>query len=393
MTLTITDIRRGMRKTFLCTTLALMVLLPSCGGGQNEYVNLFDTFLFIEMEQDNLITPALFNPANGATIPLCTDPLCNHTENAGCPFAGYKQIFTVEDGKLYYSVNISEEKSGETYLGTAYRVYDVENGSVKELCRKTERRIEGNISSSGSIAGDWQYISQSGDTDYHYRVNFKTGKIEDLSHLDKIYLPVYEDESYLYVPLTADGSSGARTGIARVNHEFAFQKTLFDTGEPLGSIDFTMAEDGYIYYYTLNTDSYNLHRYSMKKNKTELILENILYAVIGESEIYFTRAAEHPQHLYYDAWRERDVYDTVDGKLYVCDPAGKNSRLIYDTDQHIVRGLDMQYKHGYLICDIGKIVDKEFEHGEMKPRLIANGGGKIVIDVKTGEANVYEKTW
>ena len=167
MTLTITDIRRGMRKTFLCTTLALMVLLPSCGGGQNEYVNLFDTFLFIEMEQDNIYTPALFNPASGTVMPLCTDPICDHSENAGCPFAGYTQIFTVEDGKLYYSVNVSEKKSDGTYLGTAYRVYDIESGTVKELCRKAELlRTEGSLSSVGSIAGDWHYISQSGDTDY-----------------------------------------------------------------------------------------------------------------------------------------------------------------------------------------------------------------------------------
>jgi len=38
-------------------------------------------------------------------------------------------------------------------------------------------------------------------------------------------------------------------------------------------------------------------------------------------------------------------------------------------------------------------VEKEYKNGEMKPWLEAAGGGKIVIDVKTGEAAVYEKNW
>ena len=83
----------------------------------------------------------------------------------------------------------------------------------------------------------------------------------------------------------------------------------------------------------------------------------------------------------------------VDGKIYVCAPDGKNSALIYDDNQYIVRGLDMQVRNGYLICDYGRITEQEFERGEMRPRLEANGGGKIVIDLKTGNAAVYEKTW
>ena len=394
MTLTITNITKSHGTKLIYISLVIMMLLCSCGSTHTEYVNLFDTFLFIEMELDVSFTPALFNPANGTVMPLCTDPICDHTEQAGCPFAGYTQIFTVEDGKLYYSVNVSEKKSDGNYLGTAYRVYDIETGSVKELCRKTElHRTEGSTSSIGSIAGDWQYISQSGDTNYYYRVNFKTGEIEDLSYLDEVFLPIYEDASYLYVPLTPDDGSDARTGIVRMNHKFEKQELLFDTGELLGNMDFSMAEDGGIYYFTQNPDSCNLYRYSIKKNKTELILENILYAVIGEDAIYYTKAAENPEYLYYDEWRRQDMYDTIDGKIYVCDPDGKNSKLIYDTEQYIVRKMDMQYKNGYLICDFGKIVEKEYKNGEMKPWLEANGGGKIVIDTKTGEATAYEKTW
>ena len=381
-------------KKLICITLTVMMLFTSCGGTQNEYANLFDTFLFIEMEQDNIYTPALFNPAGGTVMPLCTDPICDHSENAGCPFAGYTQIFTVEDGKLYYSVNVSEKKSDGTYLGTAYRVYDIESGAVKELCRKTElRRTEGSLSSVGSIAGDWHYISQSGDTDYYYRVNFKTGKIEELTHLDKVYLPVFKDESYLYVPLASDGNVDAKTGIARVNHKFEKHEMLFDTGKLIGTMDFSKAEDGYIYYFTPNVDAYDLHRYSMRKNKTETVLTNILYAVIGDDAIYYAKTAEEPKHLYYDEWRKRDMYDTLDGKIYTCSLDGSDSKLIYDNNQYILRGMDLQYKNGYLVCDFGVIVENEYKNGEMKPWLEANGGGKIVIDVKTGEAAVYEKTW
>ena len=93
-------------KKLLCVLLSALLLLCSCGGGNTEYVNLFDTFLFIEMEQDNIYTPALFNPASGTVMPLCTDPICDHSENAGCPFAGYTQIFTVEDGKLFFDYSL-----------------------------------------------------------------------------------------------------------------------------------------------------------------------------------------------------------------------------------------------------------------------------------------------
>ena len=380
-------------KKLICTMITALFLLCSCGDTRTEFVNLFDTFLFIEIEQDISFTPALFNPANGTVIPLCTDPICDHTENSGCPFSGFRQIFAVENGKLYYSVNVSEEKADGTYLGSAYRVYDTETGSVKELCRKTELRTEGSMSSIGSICGDWQYICQSGSSDYYFRVNYKTGKIEDLSHLDKVFLPIYEDKSYLYVPYFSDGAGDGGTGIARINHNFEGQEILFDTGELLGDIDFSKAESGYIYYFTLNPDSYDLYRYSLKQNKTELILENILFAVIGEDEIYFTKAAENPELLYYDVWRKRDIYDTVDGKIYSCGLDGSKATCIFDNNELILRAGNLQYKNGYLICDFGKIMEKEFRNGEMKPWLETNGGGKIVIDVKTGDASVYEKTW
>lgn len=53
----------------------------------------------------------------------------------------------------------------------------------------------------------------------------------------------------------------------------------------------------------------------------------------------------------------------------------------------------MQYKGGYLICDYGSVVMEEFDNGELLPRYYANRGGKIVIDLKTGEFQAYEKTW
>ena len=108
---------------------------------------------------------------------------------------------------------------------------------------------------------------------------------------------------------------------------------------------------------------------------------------------YYVKTAEEPKHLYYDEWRKRDMYDTLDGKIYTCSLDGLDSKLIYDNNQYILRGMDFQYKNGYLVCDFGVIVEKEYKNGEIKPWLEANGGGKIVIDVKTGESAVYEKTW
>ena len=372
--------------------LALLLLLCGCGNAETDPVDLYDSFLLTEIAVDHNIIPAMFIPKSGTMMPLCTDPLCMHDVNSGCAFAGFDQFLASENGKLYYTVNVADKKADGTYRGLAYRVYDYETASVKELCRKTELYAEGTMSSLSSVAGDWNYISQSGNTDYYFRVNYKTGKIEDLSDLDEVFLPVYEDKNHLYAPITIN-AYGDRTGILRTDHDFKNNETVFDIGEPAVNIDFSMLNAGYIYYCTLNPNSYDLWRYSVKKGSHEIVLENILFSVIGNGKIYYTREADTPSFLYFDAWRNRDVYDVVDGKIYVCDPDGKNSALIYDNNQYIVRGLDMQVRNGYLICDYGRITEQEFERGEMRPRLEANGGGKIVIDLKTGNAAVYEKTW
>ena len=380
-----------MRKLFWLL-LALLFLLGGCGNAQADPVSLYDSFLLLEIETKDSVIPAMFNPKSGTMMPLCTDPLCTHGEDSGCAFAGFDQILAAEGGKLYYTVNVAEKKPDGTYLGTAYRVYDLETASLKELCRKTELHTEGRMSSAGSIAGDWHYISQSGNTDYYFRVNYKTGKIEDLSDLEEVILPIYEDENYLYAPAAA-GLFGVCTGILRTDHAFQNKEILFDAGEPVGDTDFSMLSEGYIYYYTLNSGSYDLRRCSVKTGDSETVLEEILFSVIGDGKIYYTREAETPAFLYFDAWRDRDVYDTVGGKIYVCDPDGRNSALIYDSSQYIVRDRNMQYKNGCLICDFGKMTEKEYEHGEMRPRLEPNGGGKIVIDVNTGESAAYEKIW
>ena len=147
-------------KKLLALLLLLFPILCGCGNAQTGPVDLYDNFLLTEIAVDHNIIPAMFIPKSGTMMPLCM-----HDVNSGCAFAGFDQFLASENGKLYYTVNVADKKADGTYRGLAYRVYDYETASTKELCRKTELYAKGTMSSLSSVAGDWNYISQSGNTD------------------------------------------------------------------------------------------------------------------------------------------------------------------------------------------------------------------------------------
>ncbi len=381
-----------MKRYITAALLASAILLAGCGGEESTdaFSHLVPTESMMQTADGRVLTVGIFNPVTGATLPACADPICDHTEAAGCPFAGYNQVFAIRDGKMYFSVNIAEKKPDGQYLGKAYRVYDLESGAVKELYAKLEPMEQGTKSSANSLAGDWQYVSESGTTDYYYRVNYRTGEYEDLSDRDEVILPIHEDGDYLYAPLCVSPHDGAHTGLVRTDPDFANGEILFDAGEALGHIDFSAIGSGWIYYWTLRESSYDVHRYSLKTGKSETVLEDVLFAVIGGDRIYYTKAAENPKKLYFDLWRDRDVYDNVDGKIYSCKLDGKSARTVYDDNSHILRSMDMKFRGGWLICDLGILTEREWEDGTMQPRLDPVGGGRLVIDTRTGEAKIYE---
>ena len=82
-----------MKKTILTLVVALLLLCTACGKTEKDHDAFFDTFLLCDMKVDGVAVPAVFNPAKGTMTPLCTDPLCAHTEKAGCPFAGYNTVW------------------------------------------------------------------------------------------------------------------------------------------------------------------------------------------------------------------------------------------------------------------------------------------------------------
>ena len=95
----------------------------------------------------------------------------------------------------------------------------------------------------------------------------------------------------------------------------------------------------------------------------------------------------------YDAWRKRDIYDEVGGKIYFCKPDGSKETTIFDDPELLIRALDMRRHQNKLVCDLNAIVEDEFDNGEMMPHVKAAEGGKLVIDLTTGEYRIYGKTW
>ena len=84
--------------TGIFAVLTAAALFAGCSKNEISHDAFFDTFLLTDMKVDGVSVPAVFNPAKGTMTPLCTDPLCDHTEDAGCPFGGYNNM----SGKLHY---------------------------------------------------------------------------------------------------------------------------------------------------------------------------------------------------------------------------------------------------------------------------------------------------
>lgn len=82
-----------MKKICLLFVITILLLCTACNKTEITHDAFFDTFLLTDMRVDGISVPALFNPAKGTMTPLCTDPLCAHTEKAGCPFAWYNTIW------------------------------------------------------------------------------------------------------------------------------------------------------------------------------------------------------------------------------------------------------------------------------------------------------------
>ena len=95
MTLTTTNIRRGMRKTFLCAALALMVLLCGCrqtsepiSGDESKESSFTMAGELLTAQASFVSGTRLFFHENGYlsylnfdtgnTLVLCPDPLCLH---------------------------------------------------------------------------------------------------------------------------------------------------------------------------------------------------------------------------------------------------------------------------------------------------------------------------
>lgn len=376
-----------MKKSLAAVFLCLLCLI----GCQQKNADDVYPYIYYDDVGDGQSVMKQFNVNTGKMYDLCMDPLCDHnTED--CPFAGLCQLFGVEDGNMYYSVHVSEEKSDGTYRGKAWRVYDLTTFETKELCRKTELR-GGSLSEANSVAGDWQYICQSGDTDSYFRVNWKTGEIEDLSHLSEVILPQCETDDWLYAPIRAD-VFGDFIGMMRTDHAFENTEILFRVKDYLSAPNYTMIAEGYIYYHMPEDGGvYSLCRYDLKKEETETVLTGLLAAVVFEDGIVYTRQAEDPRFLLYDAWRKRDIYDEVGGKIYFCKPDGSKETTIFDDPELLIRALDMRRHQNKLVCDLNAIVEDEFDNGEMMPHVKAAEGGKLVIDLTTGEYRIYGKTW
>lgn len=113
--------------------LTAVILFTGCSKNEISHDAFFDTFLLTDMQVDGISIPAVFNPAKGTTTPLCTDPLCDHTEKAGCPFAGYNITWEPHyyNGSIWF---LSMTVFGKLDEFAVMR-YDMDTAKVTELIR------------------------------------------------------------------------------------------------------------------------------------------------------------------------------------------------------------------------------------------------------------------
>lgn len=395
-------------KKFALICLAGLLLL-SCGKTE-EYDPFFDMYQLTEMTSGGVKTPAKFNAASGTLTPLCTDPLCMHTEDSGCPFARMTGRVTYHAGSIYFWKEILPTESPTDTFDSALMGYDMENASVREIVRRNaleqiflDNGYEVSSWSQGISCGYlWVSLFNSAGTDLvaTIRVDLENGKHELLK--GEYFMPAFEYTEGRYFssvesgPMVAASPGFIIADFDGSNPEYHLTDrniaiTFWDKmdGDTLLYAEIGKNDDGW-----WDWEHMTLYAYNIKTGENTTVLEtfpDVYFAQIGDW-IYYTPYLEEPIFLGVEKHSGQEKYNKTGGILHRVNIITGESEQVFEMPAYNLIGTDIESVGQYVVIEYHNI---NYDAYETEVTVLGEAYtyeteiGRIVYDTVTGETKIY----
>ncbi|MBP3919431.1 MAG: hypothetical protein J6I50_09740 [Clostridia bacterium] len=351
-------------KSLFCFIIALFLLLCGCSREEQYPSNddFFEKFLLTDLYVNGVSTPALFHPESGTTTPLCSDPLCDHTEKAGCPFAGYYP----EREPYYYNGAIwflSTENGN--FSERDLICYDMDNRKVSRIIsfselremipddRKELTRLSYGFGDSYFL---YTVLEQDQTPVYQLGVNLNSRKVEVLDNDYRTPLARYGEKTLAYTQELR--TTGVSWGIDILGKDGSVMETILP--DKRISIAFTdlLPTDKLIYITAAKTENgkYDWGRmtvwlYDMKTREDRVIVNDFpsVYIVSNGNDLYYTRYVDDPPLLGFDQNENKEKYNRSGGILYRMDIRTGKETIAFEMPAYCLYGTQIYHVGQYIV--------------------------------------------
>lgn len=386
--------------------IAMLLLLCGCGQTETTHDAFLNTFLITDMRVDGISVPAIFNPAKGTMTPLCTDPLCDHTEKAGCPFAGYNTVWEPHyyNGSIWF---LSMAVFGKLDEFAVMR-YDMDTAKVSELIRMEELReyipdtvSQENGQSFGFRNGYFQYSLRAADHTpaFQLRVVLDSGEVEILTNEYRQPFAEYNKQYLAYTPEL--DYTGVSYGILVTYKDGNIKETILSDKRISTTFD-DLLDDGKLLYVTAvqredgtyDWDRMTVWMYDMDTGEDRVIIENFpsVYLAAEGEYLYYSRYVDDPPKMGYDLNQKEDRYNLSGGVLFRVNIHTGEESIAFEMPEYVLNGIEIDRVGQYVIIGYQN-TDYETYKEDITDRGIwydyAKEEGRIVYDTETGTAAVY----
>ena len=395
-----------MKKTVLMLTIMILLLCTACSKTETNHDAFFDTFLLTDMRVDGVSVPAVFNPAKGTMTPLCTDPLCAHTEKAGCPFAGYNTVWEPHyyNGSIWF---LSMTVFGKLDEFAVMR-YDMDTAKVTELIRMEELReyipetvSADNSQSFGFHNGYFRYTVRAADHTpaFQLRVNLDSGEVETLKNDYRQPFAKYKKQYLAYTPEL--DYTGVSYGILITDEDGTVKETVLPDKRISITFD-DLLDDGKLLYVTAvqredgtyDWDRMTVWMYDMESGEDSIIIDNFpsSYIAAAGEYIYYSRYVDDPPKMGYDLNQKEDKFNLSGGILYRTNVYTGEESVAFEMPDYVLIGTEIDRVGQYIIIgyqntDYENYVEEATDRGIWYD--YAKEDGRLVYDTFSGTTAVY----
>ncbi len=393
-------------KRLFCFLIAALILLCSCGEPSESHDAFFDIYLLTDMYVGGVSTPAVFNPSNGNTTPLCFDPLCDHTAKADCPFAGYNAIWTPH----YYGGAIwFQSAEGGRILEADIMRYDMESGKVTVFASQEELRSmipehinQGNGQSFGFFEGYFRYSVRNADHTpaFQLRISLDDGEIEVLDNNYRHPFAKYKKMSLSYPELDYAGVS---YGIQLTDEKDNIKEIILPDKRISITFD-DLLDEGKLIYVTAaqrEDNSYDWDRmtvwiYDMENGEDRIIVDNFpsSYIAVEGDYLYYSKYVDNPPKMGYDLNHSEDKFNLSGGILFRTNIHTGEESVAFEMPNYVLIGTEIDRVGQYIVIGYSN-TDYDTYTEDATDRGIwydyAKENGRIVYDTVSGTATVYKE--